>query len=63
MDDKNETVVTSLKVDKELWKQAKKQAIDDGTTLQDVLNAALKDWLAKDDVLRREGEKLAKKTK
>jgi hypothetical protein len=37
--------VTSVKVDEELWKQAKIQAIKDGITLQDVLNRALIDWL------------------
>ena len=61
MADENETVVTSMKVDRETWKQAKKAAIDEGMTLQDVLNAALKEWLAKDEALRKEGEKLVKR--
>lgn len=37
--------VTSIKVDGELWKEAKIQAIRSGITLQDVLNRALKEWL------------------
>ena len=39
------TTVTSVKVDDELWKEAKIQAIRSGITLQDVLNRALKEWL------------------
>lgn len=34
-----------MKVDKEVWKEAKKAAIDEGITLQDVLNRALLKWL------------------
>jgi hypothetical protein len=41
-----ETVVTSMKVDKELWKEAKKKAIDKGMTLQELLNDAVKEWMA-----------------
>ena len=37
--------VTSIKVDEDLWKEAKIQAIRSGITLQDVLNRALKEWL------------------
>lgn len=38
-------VVTSLKVDEELWKKAKKRAIDEEITLQELLNAAVLDYL------------------
>jgi len=41
------TVVTSVKVDEELWKEAKKKAIDEGITLQDLLNEAVEDWMKK----------------
>ena len=40
-------VVTSIKVDEALWKEAKKKAIDEGITLQDLLSDALKDWIKK----------------
>jgi hypothetical protein len=40
-------VVTSVKVDEELWKEAKKKAIDEGITLQDLLNEAVEDWMKK----------------
>ncbi|HZW85379.1 MAG TPA: hypothetical protein VFE91_05710 [Nitrososphaerales archaeon] len=39
------SVVTSIKVDEELWKRAKKRAIDDEMTLQELLNAAVQDYL------------------
>jgi hypothetical protein len=38
-------VVTSLKVDEELWKRAKKRAIDEEITLQQLLNEAVQDYL------------------
>jgi predicted DNA binding CopG/RHH family protein len=41
------TIVTSVKVDGDLWKQAKKKAIDEGITLQDLLNEAVEDYLKK----------------
>lgn len=39
------SVVTSIKVDEELWKRAKKRAIDDNITLQELLNEAVKEYL------------------
>jgi len=36
-----------VKVDEELWKEAKKKAIDEGITLQDLLNEAVEDWMKK----------------
>ena len=38
-------IVTSLKVDEDLWKRAKKRAIDEEITLQELLNEAVKDYL------------------
>lgn len=38
-------IVTSLKVDEELWKRAKKRAIDEEITLQELLNVAVEDYL------------------
>jgi len=38
-------IVTSMKVDEDLWKKAKKRAIDEEMTLQELLNAAVRDYL------------------
>lgn len=38
-------IVTSMKVDEELWKKAKKRAIDEEITLQQLLNAAVQEYL------------------
>ena len=40
-------IVTSVKVDEDLWKRAKKRAIDEEITLQELLNAAVQDYLRK----------------
>ena len=40
-------VVTSMKVDGELWKRAKKRAVDEDITLQQLLNAAVQEYLRK----------------
>ena len=40
-------IVTSMKVDEGLWKRAKKRAIDDEITLQELLNAAVQEYLKK----------------
>lgn len=37
--------VTSLKVNPDLWKEAKIQAIREGITLGDLLDEAVKDWI------------------
>jgi hypothetical protein len=37
--------VTSLKVDEDLWKRAKKRAVDEEITLQELLNDAVADYL------------------
>jgi hypothetical protein len=38
-------IVTSMKVDEELWKRAKKRAIDEEITLQELLNQAVQEYL------------------
>ena len=38
-------IVTSMKVDEELWKRAKKRAIDQEITLQELLNVAVQEHL------------------
>ncbi len=38
-------IVTSMKVDEDLWKRAKKRAIDQEITLQELLNAAVQEYL------------------
>jgi acyl-CoA hydrolase len=38
-------IVTSMKVDEDLWKRAKKRAIDDEITLQQLLNVAVQEYL------------------
>ncbi len=43
-------VVTSLKVDEDLWKRAKKRAIDEEITLQELLNEAVQDYLKRKTV-------------
>ena len=46
--------VTSLKVDEDLWKRAKKRAVDEEITLEELLNAAVQDYLRrKNDVESR----------
>ena len=44
-------IVTSMKVDEELWKRAKKRAIDDEITLQHLLNQAVQDYLRKKTIV------------
>ncbi len=43
-------VVTSMKVDEDLWKRAKKRAIDEEITLQQLLNEAVQDYLRRKTV-------------
>jgi hypothetical protein len=38
-------IVTSMKVDEDLWKRAKKRAIDQEITLQELLNVAVQEYL------------------
>ncbi len=53
------SIVTSIKVDQDLWKKAKKRAIDEEITLQELLNAAVQDYLRRksiDDPRRKRSE-------
>lgn len=45
------SIVTSVKVDEELWKRAKKRAIDNEITLQELINAAVQDYLKRKTVI------------
>ena len=38
-------IVTSMKVEEDLWKRAKKRAIDEDITLQQLLNGAVQEYL------------------
>lgn len=51
MDEKNQ-IVTSLRVDPDLWKEARKAAIDCDITLGELIDQAIRDWINK----RRESE-------
>jgi len=42
------TIVTSIKVNEDLWKRAKKRAIDQEISLQELLNAAVQEYLRND---------------
>jgi hypothetical protein len=42
--------VTSLKVDEDLWKRAKKRAVDEEITLQELLNEAVQEYLRRKNV-------------
>lgn len=48
MDGKNQ-IVTSLRVDPNLWKEARKAAIDCDITLGEVIDQALREWLQKQE--------------
>ena len=52
-------IVTSMKVDEELWKKAKKRAIDEEITLQELLNLAVQEYLRRrpyDELKRKRRE-------
>jgi hypothetical protein len=51
--DEKDLVVTSLKVNPILWKEARKAAIDCDITLGEVIDQALKEWIEK----REKGKK------
>ena len=44
-----EQVVTSLRVDPELWKRAKIEAIKHDISLGDLIDEALREWLKKQE--------------
>ena len=43
----SETMVTALRVNKELWKDIRRRAIDKEMNLTAILDESLKDWLNK----------------
>jgi predicted HicB family RNase H-like nuclease len=47
MSGKKEQIVTSLKVDPELWKKAKIAALECDITLGELIDQALREWLEK----------------
>lgn len=48
MNEKKE-IVTSLRVDQSLWKEARKAAIDCDITLGELIDQAIRDWIAKQE--------------
>jgi hypothetical protein len=48
IDDKKE-IVTSLRVDPNLWKEARKAAIDCDITLGELIDQAIRDWIEKQE--------------
>jgi hypothetical protein len=50
--EKNQTV-TSLRVDTDLWKEARKAAIDCDITLGELIDQALRDWIAKQEKCKK----------
>lgn len=38
---------TSVRVDEDLWKEAKKKAIDEGITVTELLNQAVEEWMSR----------------
>ena len=56
------TSVTSLKVDEEVWKEAKIRAIREGITLTELLNQALKIRLKEPERPSPEGKKASSRS-
>ena len=56
------TSVTSLKVDEEVWKEAKIRAIREGITLTELLNQALKIRLKEPERPSPEGRKASSRS-
>jgi predicted DNA-binding ribbon-helix-helix protein len=52
---RGDKVIASIRVDRELWKEVKKHAIDEGLTLTDLVERLLKEELSK---VRRKTEGL-----
>ena len=50
-------IVTSMKVDEDLWKRAKKRAIDEEITLQQLLNDAVQEYLRRRPLADFRGKK------
>jgi predicted HicB family RNase H-like nuclease len=52
MDDKKE-IVTSLRVDSNLWKEARKAAIDCEISLGELIDQAVRDWIEKQEKCKK----------
>lgn len=52
MDDKRE-IVTSLRVDANLWKEARKAAIDSEISLGELIDQAVRDWIEKQEKCKK----------
>jgi len=46
-------IVTSLRVDANLWKEAKKAAIDCDISLGELIDQAVRDWIEKQDKCKK----------
>ncbi len=62
-EDEEEMTKTTFRLPKTLLKQVQIKGIEKDMTDQEIFNRAVTDWLDKDEALRKEGEKLAKKSK
>jgi hypothetical protein len=49
MMDERKEIVTSLRVDADLWKEARKAAIDYDLSLGELIDQAVRDWIAKQE--------------
>jgi len=56
----HKNIVTSMKVDEDLWKKAKIRAIEEDTTLTELLNEALEMRLKDNTKLEKQKTKLNK---
>ena len=54
-------IVTSLRVDPELWKEARKAAIDCDITLGELIDQAIRNWLVEQAKTRKQAQKIADK--
>jgi hypothetical protein len=52
LDEKNQ-IVTSLRVDPSLWKEARKAAIDCDITLGELIDQAVRDWIEKQEKCKK----------
>jgi hypothetical protein len=53
MIEEKKQIVTSLRVDSELWKQAKVEAIKSDMTLGDLVDAAIREWIRKQEKCKK----------
>jgi hypothetical protein len=58
-----EQIVTSLKVDPALWKQAKIAALECDITLGELIDQAVRDWIEKQEKEQADEHKLRAKSR